>query len=260
MEHHEVALAKFTATALEEGALAVILTGSVARGTERPDSDVDVYLVVDDDTFADASATDRLSYVVSDDVGYDGGYIDIKLATLEYLDKAADAADDPTRASLLGARVAAATVDGIPSLVERITSPPEPSWDAKAASFIAQAQLYGEYFLPHGESKGDRFLLAHAATHLALAAARAIFAHNRMLFRGPKYVSAMLREAPDIPPGFPEAIDALLEHPGTGTASIVLDKLYRFRAWPLEREKALSRFVEDNELAWLHRRMPPEYG
>ncbi|WP_431279935.1 hypothetical protein [Leifsonia poae] len=203
---------------------------------------------------------DRLSYVVTDGVDYDGGYIDIKVATLAYLTQAADAADDPTRASLLGARVAAATVPGIPSLIEQITVPSETVWDEKAASFIAQAQLYGEYFLPHGESHADHFLLAHASTHLALAAARAMFAHNRMLFRGPKYVSAMLREAPDAPPGFAEAIDALVEHPSTGTAAIVLDKLYRFRTWPLEREKALSRFVEDNELPWLHRRLPPEYG
>ncbi|MGO7983323.1 hypothetical protein ACC691_36315 [Rhizobium johnstonii] len=96
--------------------------------------------------------------------------------------------------------------------------------------------------------------------HLALAAARAVLAHNRILFRGPKYVSEMLREAPEAPTGFAEAIDALLERPGVQAADGVLSTLHDFRDWPLDRADALSRFVEDNELAWLTGRLPPEYS
>ena len=44
--------------------------GSVARGTERPDSDVDLYLLVDDAAFDAARDSGRLSYVTADDVTF----------------------------------------------------------------------------------------------------------------------------------------------------------------------------------------------
>ncbi|MGO7983896.1 nucleotidyltransferase domain-containing protein, partial [Rhizobium johnstonii] len=80
MQHHERALADFASTAMEAGALAVVLTGSVARGTERPDSDVDVYLIVGREAFARARAESRVSYVVSDGVEYPGGYLHVDVA------------------------------------------------------------------------------------------------------------------------------------------------------------------------------------
>ena len=57
MEHHELALDAFVrGVSDDEDAVAVILVGSVARGTEREDSDVDVYLVVSDERFARETA------------------------------------------------------------------------------------------------------------------------------------------------------------------------------------------------------------
>ena len=48
MHHHEQTIDAFTASqALRPEVLGVVVIGSVARGDERPDSDVDVYLVHD---------------------------------------------------------------------------------------------------------------------------------------------------------------------------------------------------------------------
>ena len=53
MEHQERALGAYVEQVKgEPGTLGVVVVGSVARGEEREDSDVDVYLVVDADRFA----------------------------------------------------------------------------------------------------------------------------------------------------------------------------------------------------------------
>ena len=100
MQHHDDTLAAFVAQeSARDDAVAVVVAGSVARGTPRPDSDVDVYLVVTEERFRTAWDTGLVSYVDSAVATYEGGYVDIKLATLDYLRRAVEGADDPTRAS-----------------------------------------------------------------------------------------------------------------------------------------------------------------
>ena len=45
MRHHEETIEDFTARAARPEVIGVVVVGSVARGDERTDSDVDVYLV-----------------------------------------------------------------------------------------------------------------------------------------------------------------------------------------------------------------------
>ena len=106
MRHHEETLAAFADDLRsDDGVLAVIVTGSVARGTERTDSDVDVCVLVDEERFREEAARDGLSYVRHEPATYDGGYVDVKVISPLYLERAATAADQATRASFLGARV-----------------------------------------------------------------------------------------------------------------------------------------------------------
>lgn len=53
-DHHKRALNKLTEALRQDSSiLAIITTGSVAQGTARESSDVDVYLVVDDESYAE---------------------------------------------------------------------------------------------------------------------------------------------------------------------------------------------------------------
>ncbi len=114
MEHHEQAISRYVAAVSDDPeVLAVIVSGSVARGVERPDSDVDLYLVVSERRWDEAYAARRLMYTSTDGIGYDEGYFDIKLATLSYLDEAAQRGDDPVRDSFASARVVFSRVPGL---------------------------------------------------------------------------------------------------------------------------------------------------
>lgn len=260
MRQHEDAISSYLAhAAARPENLAVIVTGSVARGTERADSDVDLYLVVTDGALEHARQVERLMYTDTEHVRYEGGYLDIKVASERYLDAAAEHADDPMRASFVGARIAWSRCDGLEDRISRILEVPDSVWNEHMASFIAQTRLHGEYFLRQGFELGNRFLLQHAGVHLASAACRALLAANRVLFPGPKYLEMTVASLPDKPPGFDGAIAGLLADPTPETADAVMGALEAFRDWPIPREQTLSRFVRDNELAWFYRSVPPEY-
>ncbi|UFU02742.1 nucleotidyltransferase domain-containing protein [Ruania suaedae] len=260
MRHHDRTVDAFVESVRHrEDVLGVVVTGSVAHGTERPDSDVDVQLVLTDEAFARAWQENRLSYVVRDVATYEGGYVDIKVAGPEFLRRAAAVADDPMRRSMLGARVAWSRLEDLAALVAAIPVLPEGVWEDRMASFIAQVRLHGGYFLAQAEKLGNTHLLHHAAAHTVSAGGRALLAHNRILFQGHKYLDGALASAERVPAGYARAAADLLERPGTATGAAYTSLLESFHAWPLPREQTLSTFVRDNELGWYSGAIPPEY-
>lgn len=260
MQHHQDTLDAYVRRVkADPNTIAVIAVGSVARGTERPDSDVDVYLVVPDEMFDSAIAAHHVSFVERIDATYPGGYIDVKLATVAYLDAAAERGDDPVRASFDGARVVWMR-DGV-DLIRQVTAIPvlpETVWDHRAVSFISQVRLHGTYFLPQAIALDNTFLLHHAAIHMVGAGGRALLALNRTLFRGPKYLDATLAGLDRIPGGYRDLAQQVITEPGRENAAAYMQALETFHRWPLDRAASLSAFIRDNELAWLTGRLPPE--
>ncbi|WP_345800596.1 nucleotidyltransferase domain-containing protein [Microbacterium sp. AZCO] len=259
MQHQEDALAAYVdAVRAEDGALAVILVGSVAQGREREGSDVDVYYVVDEERFDAETAAGRFAWVDRWGLDYPGSYIDVKLASPAYLARAIESADDPTRASFLGARIAWSAVPGLDETIRRIVELPAGAWDERVRSHVAQARLYGGYFLRQAVERGDEFLRRHAGLHLALAAARAALAASHVLMPGPKYISALVRTV-DTPRGFLEAWDRVVSDPRLEDAEVLLRLLEELLPAPLAPDEALSTFIRDNELAWLRGTVPAEF-
>jgi hypothetical protein len=260
MQHHEETLDTYVRRVkADPNAIAVILVGSVARGTERPDSDVDVYLVVPDAVFDSAMAAHRLIFDERADATYPGGYVDVKLATVAFLDAAAERGDDPVRAAFEGARIAwlregydiAARVAAIPVL-------PPMVWEGRAVSFMSQVWWHGTDFLPQAIASGNTFLLHHAALHTVAAGGRALLALNRTLFRGPRYLDATLDTLDRIPDRYRDLARRLISQPSRESADAYVQALETFHSWPVDRATSVSIFIRDNELAWLTGMLPPE--
>ena len=189
-----------------------MVVGSVARGTERPDSDVDVYLVVDDASFDEAMAANRLAWVERRDADYAGGYLDIKLASPRYLAAAIERRRRPDARVVRGAPARCSIGSDSNASWPAVVALPEEAWAGRIRSHVSQARLHGGYFLRQAAERDERFLLHHAGVHLTFAAARAAFAANRVFLRGPKYVAATLA-AVETPPGFLDAWWAVVDGP-----------------------------------------------
>ena len=209
MQHHEETLAAYVESVrTRPETLGVVLVGSVCRGTERPDSDVDVYRVITDEAFEVADATETLSYSIPEISTYEGG-----TSTSGVLPRYLAAGlhgDEPTRASFVGARVAYSTLPDLERTVAAIPTLTDDEWRQREMSYISQLRLYFRYFLKQGEKLDDVYLLHWAAVHGVNAASRALLAHGRILFRGAKYSRALLADLPDLPAGFLEDTADLL--------------------------------------------------
>lgn len=257
-EHHERAVVGFVEGARARGARGVVVVGSVARGTERPDSDVDLYEVVDDAAFDAARAAGALARVETEHAAWPGGYLDVKLVSPTLLARAATEADDATRASLVGARVVLDRDGDLRATIAAITAPPAEHFAALIASFGAQFALHADYFLVQGRHHDDALLAAHAAVHAAFAAGRLALAAEQVLFRGPKYLAEQLRQAGRVE--LAEAITALVDE----RSADAVDRVRSLVPELAERAGAvgdddLALFITENEWAWFTRRPPPEH-
>ena len=101
-------------------------------------------------------------------------------------------------------------------------------------------------------------LLQWAAVHLVNAASRALLAHGRILFRGAKYERTLLADLPDLPDGFLDLSARLLALPTVEMCEELMALVEDFKDWGIPDEQSLSRFIRDNELAWLNGTLPPE--
>jgi hypothetical protein len=260
MRHHEQTIAAFSdhQAALPD-TVGLVVVGSVARGDERPDSDVDVYLVLTDDAYAAAGRAGAIAYVSHVGVTYEGGYVDVKLASPGYLRAAADHGDDPTRASFHRGQVRFDRSGELPGQLARMSDLPDAAWTQRVFSYRAQLALYGGYFLGQAEDRGDRFLLQHSAVHAGLAAGRCALAQHHRFFRGQKYLTHDVGNLTGLPAGFLAAWTALVEAPTAVAAQRIIEIVDEWFGDPLTVDESLSAFILANELAWLRHEIPPEF-
>ena len=256
--HHERVIEELAAAARADGSLGLIVVGSVARGTARTDSDVDVYRVVDDAAFGALLGSDAVSWIEPLPDAWPGAYVDVKVVGRTLLRRAIGESDDPFRASLVGARVVHDPVGDLPELISRITSPPEARFAALARSFADQFGLFAGYFLPHAEHRGDPLPQRHAASRAALAAVRTVLAHDRVLFRGMKYQREQVLASPRGGRAAAEAVEALAEQATVAAAGHVAELLAGVGLTTEVDDPMLGRFIVENELAWFTGAMPPD--
>ena len=232
--------------------LALIVGGSVAKRRARPDSDLDIMLIVGDDEFARRSARQSDHFVTSDlaDLSlHSEGQVEGKLFDWQFLVDAAERGSEPTRFSFVDAFIAYSHLPELAALLRAIATYPVHEQRAKIRSFGGQVALWS-WYVPEAEKRRDAFTLAYAAANLALFAGRLLLAHNQMLYPGPKWFMTELRRAPQKPERLIELLEALLREPGSQNSAAVFDGIIQYRDWGLATQDVVAAFTEDTERKW----------
>ena len=250
-EHHERAIQKLAEHfSKQEGYLAVIIGGSVAKDVASEYADIDAMLVVSEALHEELMRENRLTYFSTTFCDYPGGYIDGKVVTLDYLRAAADRGNEPTRAAFSGAFTAYSASPEIDSLLTRIPVYQKSEKEDKIRSFYAQFEA-AYWYLGEAMSRGDRYLLLRAISDLVLYGGRLILAHNEILYPYHKLFLLELERAPDKPEGLMPQIHQLLEDTSAEAAQAFHEAIRGFRQWADPPEPWNLRFIKDTELAWV---------
>jgi hypothetical protein len=249
--HHERAVQKLADHfSKEEGYLAVIVGGSVAKGVETEHADIDVMLVVTDELYERYKGQNSLMYFSTSFCDYPGGYVDGKIFDFRYLEAAAERGNEPTRAAFKDAFVAYSAIPNLHDLLSRIPVYQKHEQQEKMRSFFAQFEC-AYWCAGEAMKRNDRYLLNHSVSSLILYGGRLTLAHNEILYPYHKLFMTELERAPDKPENLMELIRALLEEPSAEKSKAFYDAVKIFRSWNGSTEVWPVRFLKDTELAWM---------
>lgn len=253
--HHEASIRKMEELFRSQpDVIALILGGSVARGTARSTSDIDAMAILDGDSLEDRHRPRPRSESIQGLCTYPDGYFDIKYYTKGFLESAADHGSEPTRNAFVGARVLFSSDPDVERLVQRIPVYPEDLRREKIHSFLGGLALNAFYFWEEAEREGDPYLMARSSSDIALYGLRLLLAHNRSLFPSHKRLLAAVASAPEKPEGIVEACRTMLREPTREHKDAFVLPILGFTEWGFDLRTdfglALTRFIDDNELWW----------
>ena len=109
-KHHEESIKNMIDYFKKQGAVALILGGSVAKGTERADSDLDGMVILTEEDYETKEKNNATTETVNGLCTYEGGYFDIKYMTRDYLKELAEKGSEPARNAFMKAKYCSAVL------------------------------------------------------------------------------------------------------------------------------------------------------
>ncbi len=235
----------------DEGILALLLGGSIAHGYARPDSDIDVMVVVGAEEYRQRADEGRLVFVDRTACTYEGGYVDGKYVDVGFLERVAAHGSDPARYAFQDARILSCRMEGLPGMLAAIARYPVEESGDRMTRFTAQLLAWRWYF---GESarQQDRYLEVVALHKVVLFVCRLVLTANERLFPYHKWLLRETARAPGRPAGLMEDIERVLTDRTVPLVERLCGDVLAFYGIDEARAAASwgGHFLEDTELAW----------
>ena len=117
-KHHITAIETITnKLKARDEVLGVIIGGSIAHGFASEDSDVDIMIVLSEEDYKKALKENTVFYYEKESCDYEGGYVDGKCTSIDYIKKVAEFGSEPARFAFQGAFVSYSKVNGVEQLI-----------------------------------------------------------------------------------------------------------------------------------------------
>jgi predicted nucleotidyltransferase len=257
-DHHKKAIEKLSAMLQEDDKyLALLIGGSIAKKSEKENSDIDIIIVATDEEFNNREKNKDFHFFDNTICDYPDGYIDGKVINLEFLKRLESGGSEPARSAFNGTIIAFSKIPNLEDLIRRIPVYQENEREEKIKSFYTQVVAL-RWFIGEAQKRNDRYLLLHAVSDLVLFGGRLILAHNRILYPYHKWFITELRKAPDKPENLMELIDKLLENPNHQNSETFCECILNFTDWVKPEEGWVNKFLQLNEWNWMNKGIPVE--
>lgn len=254
-QHHEESLKIMEKMFREkEGVIALVFGGSVAKGMERPDSDLDGMVIVTDDLYAELLKENRLAEVITGHCTYEGGYFDVKYMTKNYLRQAAKKASEPTRNSFVKSRVLFTDDPEIEELVAMIPVFQESEREEKLLSFYCDLQLNYGYFWK--TCHPDGYMKIRTASEMVYCIYRLILQENRVLFPCNRRLEETVAGVENKPEDIVELCREFCATLEDGLADRIMKKYHAWTSWKYPTDPSIfcSQYAADFEQWWINPR------
>jgi hypothetical protein len=234
---------------------ALLLGGSLAHGYARPNSDVDIQIIVSDADYERRNAEGRVHYLNRELCTYPEGYVDGKYLGISFLEQVAASGSEPARFAFDGARVLFSRDASVEELVRRIARYPVEGKIERIRRFYAQFEAWYWYVI-EALKHDNRYLLNLSVSKLALFGGRLILAHNERLYPYHKWFLRVLADCPQKPEGLLDAIERLHAEPSGDNARAFYETVKDFREWEQPACGWPGQFVVDSEWNWMQGMTP----
>lgn len=179
-KHHEQSIENMKEYFIKQGAIALILAGSVAKGTERENSDLDGMVILSEDEYEKKEKNNTTTETIDGLCTYEGGYFDIKYMTKEYLKDLADKGSEPARNGFAKAKILFCNDAEIEDILPRIPVFQKKEKEDKLLSFYSNFWLNYYYFFK--SCPIDGYMKMHTLSEIIYSIYRMILQENEILF------------------------------------------------------------------------------
>ncbi|MCL1793054.1 MAG: nucleotidyltransferase domain-containing protein [Oscillospiraceae bacterium] len=234
--------------------VSVILGGSIAKGCERIDSDIDAIVVVTDAKYAALEQENRLSECIYGYCTYEKGYFDIKYTTIEYLEALAERGSEPSRNAFKSSKCVFGENKKVAELIEKIPVFQKQEKNDKMLSFYSAFSLSCGYFW--GSSENNAYLRIKAASDIVLFGLRLILQNNEVLFPCHKALLETVGNLENKPEDIVEKANCFISNLTEESKNEFVKAVLDFIDYdpPKDYSEVLTRFVDDNEVWWYKKR------
>ncbi|MCM1257281.1 MAG: nucleotidyltransferase domain-containing protein [Roseburia sp.] len=179
-KHHEESIENMKEHFRKHGAIALILVGSVVKGKERADSDLDGVVILSEEEYAEKEKSNTTTETIDGLCTYEGGYFDIKYVTKPYLKDLAEKGSEPARNGFSKAKILFCNDAEIENILPRIPIFQKKEKEEKLLSFYSNFWLNYYYFLK--SCSIDGYMKMHTISEIIYSIYRMILQENEILF------------------------------------------------------------------------------
>lgn len=238
----------------DSSVISILLCGSVAKGLERYDSDIDAIIIVTEEKYYELEKENKLSECISGYCAYENGYFDIKYTTIKYLESLAKEGSEPSRNAFIASKCIFGYNKNVIELIEKIPVFQKQEKNDKMLSFYSTFNLNYGYFWD--ASKDNPYLKIRVASDIVLFGLRLILQNNEVLFPCHKALLETVSRLENKPNKILEKVETFLSSLTDESKNEFVTTVLEFIDYtpPESYCEVLTRFIDDNELWWYKKR------
>ena len=255
-KHHQDSINKFLKIYQnEQSILAILLSGSIAHGFAKADSDIDIILILSSDEFTKRKNANKLAFSLWDICDYEGGYIDCKVVDLQFLEIVAARGSDPARYAFTHNKILFSRIENLSEDLINISKYPVNQIDERRKRFASQLLAWKWYY---GEAikKGNKYLVFLSIQKIVLFGCRIILNENELLFPYHKWMLKVVEKSSRKPLRLMEKINLLLENHSLEKVNEFCEEILKFINYNDKSVDWPNYFLRDSEQNWINYEPP----